>query len=118
MQVRMESEAQMRARKRKGKGRRKAGRPVGAAAPAPNRAAQEASRDMARRHEEWVERLAADPASFAAIELEVHARMRQHADVFVAGLLAQASERPEMAGHVARVLEQVELGPVEKKDGR
>ena len=43
---------------------------------------------------------------------------RRQADLYVAGLLAKAGERPEMARHVAAVTAaaEVPLRPVEKKD--
>lgn len=117
MEVRMESPSEMGSRKGKGK-RKKSRRPAGPTAPAPSSAAQEAAEDLRGREREWLERLAADPASFAEVEREVHDRARRHADRFVAGLLAQASERPEMARHVERTLSAADapLRPVEKKD--
>jgi hypothetical protein len=74
---------------------------------------------LTEREHEWLERLAQDPASFAAVEREVHDQARHQADLYVAGLLAKASERPEMARHVDRVTAaaEVPLRPVEKKDG-
>ena len=53
----------------------------------------------------------------AAVEREVHDQARHQADLYVAGLLAKASERPEMAGHVAGVTAAAEgpLRAVEKK---
>ena len=73
---------------------------------------------LAEREAEWLDRLARDPASFAAVEREVHDQARQQADLYVAGLLAKASERPEMAQHVAAITAaaEVPLRPVEKKD--
>src|SRR5205814_506438 len=50
-----------------------------------------------------------DPASFAAVEREVHDQTRRQADLYVAGLLAQAGEQPEMAQHVAAVLAAAEV---------
>lgn len=118
MEVRMESPSEMGSRKGKGK-RKKSRRPAGPAAPAPDSAAQKAAEDLCGREQEWLERLAASPASFAEVEREVHDQARQHADRFVAGLLAKASERPEMARHVEESLSAAEapLRPVEKKDG-
>lgn len=94
--------------------------PEAAPAPEASAAAASAAEDMAQRAEQWVERLAGNPGEFATIELEVHQRMRQHTDRFVAGLLAQAGARPEMAGYVQKTLNaaEVPLRPVEKKDGR
>ena len=59
---------------------------------------------MAEREPEWLDRLATDPASFAAVEREVHDQARRQADLYVAGLLAKASEHPEMAQHVDAVI--------------
>jgi uncharacterized membrane protein YebE (DUF533 family) len=73
---------------------------------------------LSEREQEWLERLVNDPASFAAIEREVHEQARRQADLYVAGLLAKASESPETARHVAQVIASAEvpLRPVEKKD--
>jgi hypothetical protein len=114
MEVHLESEdAAMARRDRKGKQRRPQGR--GAAAPAD--VAAGTGRLLAEREAEWLERLTRDPASFAAIEREVHDQARHQADLYVAGLLAKASDRPEMAGHVAAVTAaaEVPLRAVEKK---
>ena len=48
---------------------------------------------------------------------EVHDQARHQADLYVAGLLAKASERPEMAEHIAGVTAAAEapLRPVENK---
>src|SRR5262249_59344665 len=91
-------------------------RPSGRTAPAPAEVAHQAGRVLADRESEWLARLTADPASFAAVEREVHDLARQQADLYVAGLLAKASERPEMAQHVDRVraAAEVRLRPVEK----
>jgi hypothetical protein len=74
---------------------------------------------LSEREAEWLDRLVRDPASFAAIEREVHEQARRQADLYVAGLLAKASARPEMAGHVDQVVAaaEVPLRPVEKKAG-
>jgi len=52
------------------------------------------------------------------VELEVHEQARQQADLYVAGLLAKASEDPETADHVHKIIAaaEVPLRPVEKKD--
>jgi hypothetical protein len=115
MEVQLDSEeAAMARRDRKGKRRRPGGR---TAAP-PAEVAAGTGRVFADREAEWLERLARDPASFAAVEREVHDRARHQADLYVAGLLAEASERPEMAQHLAAVTAaaEVPLRPVEKKD--
>lgn len=115
MEVRLESVSEMGSRKGK---RKKSRRPAGPMAPAPSRAAQDAAEDLCGREQEWLERLAASPATFAEVEREVHDRARRHADRFVAGLLARAGERPEMTQHVEETLSAAEapLRPVEKKD--
>jgi hypothetical protein len=93
-------------------------RPNGRTAPAPADVADQTGHLLAEREHEWLERLTQDPASFAAVEREVHDQARRQADLYVAGLLAKASERPEMAQHVDRVTAaaQVPLRPVEKKN--
>ena len=72
---------------------------------------------MTEREAEWLDRLVVDPASFASVEREVHDQARRQADLYVAGLLAKASEHPEMAQHVDKVTAEAEvpLRPVEKK---
>ena len=78
-----------------GKGKKKAsaaGRTVGAS---PANVAGQTGRLLAEREHEWLERLTADPASFADVELEVHEQTRRQADLYVAGLLAKASEQAQ-----------------------
>jgi hypothetical protein len=100
--------------------RKKRRRPAGAAAPAPSAAAREIADELCRREPEWLDRLTIEPATFAAVEREVHDQARRHADRFVAGLLAKASVPSMMAGHVEATMKATEapLGAVEKKDGR
>ena len=109
-------EAAMARRDRKGQRRR----PQGRTAAAPADVAAQTGRLLAEREAEWLERLARDPASFATVEREVHDRARHQADLYVAGLLAKASERPEMAEHRAAVTAaaEVPLRPVEKNVAR
>jgi hypothetical protein len=92
-------------------------RPNGRTAPSPAEVADQTGHLLAEREHEWLERLTNDPASFAAVEREVHEQARQQADLYVAGLLAKASERPELAQHVDQVTAaaEVPLRPVEKK---
>src|SRR5262249_13247106 len=114
MDVHLDSEESAMARSdRKGKRRR----PQGRTAPAPAEVAAQTGRVLAQREAEWLQRLARDPASFAVVEREVHDQARHQADLYVAGLLAKASERPEMTAHVAAVTAaaEVPLRPVEKK---
>jgi hypothetical protein len=115
MEVLLESEEQMGRNKQKGRGKRQ--RPAGPLAPSPAVVADQTGRVLAEREREWLERLTTDPASFAAVELEVHEQVRRQADLYVAGLLAKASEQPEMVQHVEKVIAaaEVPLRPVEKK---
>jgi methylphosphotriester-DNA--protein-cysteine methyltransferase len=117
MDVHLDSEEATMARgKRTGKRRR----PQGRKAPSPTEVAEQTGQVLAQREREWLERLTTDPASFAVVEREVHDQARHQADLYVAGLLAKASERPEMTGHVATVAAAatVPLRPVEKKSAR
>lgn len=98
--------------------RRKLRRPNGPPVPSPDAVADQTGRALSEREAEWLDRLVRDPASFAAIEREVHEQARRQADLYVAGLLAKASARPETASHVDQVVTaaEVPLRPVEKKD--
>lgn len=118
MRIKMESEEQMAARGRKN--RKKRGRPDGLLAPRPVKAAKQAKEELYRREREWLRQLQSDPSSFADVEREVHARMRFHADVFVAGLLAKASSDATMDEHVTRILNEAQddLRAAEKNAGR
>jgi hypothetical protein len=115
MEVLLESEDQMARNGKKRSGKRR--RPNGPPAPSPATVADETGEILKRRESEWLERLAHDPASFAAVEREVHDQARRQADRYVAGLLARASDQPAMARHVGRVrtAAEVPLRPVEKK---
>jgi hypothetical protein len=115
MDVFLESEAQMVRNKEKGRGKRP--RPNGPPVPTPAAVADQTGRLLTEREAEWLDRLVVDPASFAAVEREVHDQARRQADLYVAGLLAKASQRPEMAQHVEKVTAEAEvpLRPVEKK---
>ena len=116
MEVLLESEEQMGRNKQKGRGKRQ--RPAGPPATSPAVVADQTGRLLAEREREWLERLTTDPASFAAVELEVHEQSRRQADLYVAGLLAKASEKAETARHIDDVINgaEVPLRPVEKKD--
>ena len=113
MDVLLESVEPMARNKQRGKRRR----PDGPAASPPAAVADQTARLLTEREAEWLERLVSDPASFAAVEREVHDQARRQADLYVAGLLAKASDRPETAGHVETVIASAEvpLRPVEKK---
>ena len=119
MEVHLDSEEAAMARcDRKGKGKQR--RPQGRTAPPPAEVAAQTGRILTEREAEWLDRLAHDPASFAVVEREVNDQARQQADLYVAGLLAKASARPEMAEHVATTTAaaEVPLRPVEKKRAR
>lgn len=118
MEVLLESEEQMGQNKQKGKGRGKRQRPAGPPAASPAVVAEQTGRLLAEREREWLERLTTNPACFAAVELEVHEQTRRQADLYVAGLLAKASEQPEASPHVDNVIDaaEVPLRPVEKKN--
>jgi hypothetical protein len=102
------------------KPKQKPRRPAGRVASSPAVVAEQTGRLLAEREHDWLKRLTADPASFARIEIEVHEQARQQADLYVAGLLAKASEQPEMGRHIEKVIAEAEvpLRLVEKKDGR
>ena len=116
MEVLLESEEQMSRNKRKRSAKRE--RPNGPPAPSPAAVADQTGRLLAVREHEWLERLTTDPASFAAVEREVHEQARRQADLYVAGLLAKASEQPATVPHIDKVIGEAEvpLRPVEKKD--
>ena len=116
MEVLLDTEEQMGRNKQKGRGKRR--RPAGPPAPSPAVVADQTGRLLAERECEWLDRLTTDPASFAAVELEVHEQTRRQADLYVARLLAKASQQPETTPHVDKVIAEAEipLRPVEKKD--
>ncbi len=118
MEIFLESEEQMGRNQQKRTTKRQ--RPNGPSAPSPAAVAEQTGRSLAEREPEWLERLTADPASFAAVEREVHEQARRQADLYVAGLLAKASEQPEAVPHIDKVIGEAEvpLRPVEKKDAR
>ena len=118
MEVLLESEDQMGRNQQKRSAKRQ--RPNGPSAPSPAAVADQTGRFLTEREHEWLKRLTTDPASFARVELEVHEQARQQADLYVAGLLAKASEQPETARHIENVIAEAEvpLRPVEKKVGR
>lgn len=118
MEILLESEEQMGRNRPKRSAKRQ--RPAGPPAPSPAAAAEQTGRSLAEREREWLERLAVDPASFAAVEREVHDHARRQADLYVAGLLAKASQQPETAPHIDKVIDaaEVPLRPVEKKGAR
>ena len=74
MEVLLESEEQMGRNKEKGRGKRQ--RPNGPPAPTPAAIANQTGRLLTEREAEWLDRLVVDPASFAAVEREVHDQAR------------------------------------------
>jgi hypothetical protein len=118
MEILLESEEQMGRNQQKRRTKRQ--RPNGPSAPSPAAVADQTGRSLAERENQWLARLTTDPASFAAVEREVHERARRQADLYVAGLLAKASEQPETVPHIDRVIGEAEvpLRPVEKEDAR
>jgi len=118
MEILLESEEQMGRNQQKRSTKRQ--RPNGPSAPSPAAVADQTGRSLAECEYEWLARLTTDPASFAAVEREVHERARRQADLYVAGLLAKASEQPETVSHIDKVIGEAEvpLRPVEKKDAR
>src|SRR5665213_2256994 len=117
MEVLLDSEGPMGRNTQKRTGKRQ--RPAGPPASSPAVVAEQTGRVLAEREREWLDRLTTDPASFGAVELEVHEQARRQADLYVAGLLAKASEQAEAARHIENVVNEAEvpLRPVEKKNG-
>ncbi|CAN5894077.1 hypothetical protein BH23PLA1_BH23PLA1_30920 [soil metagenome] len=115
MEVHLDAETQPMAPKKRKQKRR---RPMGRVASTPAVVAEQTGRVLAEGEQEWLQRLTTDPASFASVEREVHEHARRQADLYVAGLLAKASEQPETAPHIDKVIGEAEvpLRPVEKKD--
>ena len=94
-------------------------RPNGPPVPSSAAVADQTGHVLSEREPDWLERLVSDPASFATIEREVHEQARRQADLYVAGLLANA-RRPETARPVDQVVASAEvpLRPVEKQGTR
>ena len=89
MEVHLDAEVRPMERKKRTEKRR---RPAGRVASSPAVVAEQTGRLLAECEHEWLKRLTTDPASFASVELEVHEQARRQADLYVAGLLAKASE--------------------------
>jgi hypothetical protein len=72
------------------------GSKAGAAVPEAQQALQEIQSQLQQQQQLWAEKLAKDPAAFAALEHEVHLRFGQFADRLVASLLAGAAQQPSI----------------------
>jgi hypothetical protein len=72
------------------------GRRFGAAVPPAGQALQDIHAHLRQQQQVWADRLAHDPACFAALEQEVHRRFGQLADQLVASLLAGLAEQPAL----------------------
>ena len=70
---------------------------TGAAIPPAGQAVQDIHTQLQQQQQLWVDKLARDPACFAALEQEIHLRFGQLADQLVASLLAGAAEQPALA---------------------
>lgn len=55
--------------------------------------------ELQSKQEQWLDRLAADPARFAEFEQEIHDTFGKLADHAIAAILAEASQRLEMQTH-------------------
>jgi hypothetical protein len=75
---------------------------------------------LQHRSQKWIEELTDNPRRFAEIERDVHALLRQQADLMTASILAVSTEEPEMVEHIAESIEEakVPLRRPEKKGGR
>ena len=113
MQVRMQSETR---EPTKGKQQRR----EGPAVPSIAEVVEQTAEILQRRSQEWVEELTKDPSRFAEIERDVHAQLRQQADLMTASMLAESTEKPEMVEHAADAIDKVKvpLRQPEKKSGR
>jgi hypothetical protein len=65
----------------------------GAAVPPAGQAMQDIHAQLQQQQQLWADKLAHDPACFAALEQEIHLRFGQLADQLVASLLAGAAEQ-------------------------
>ena len=64
------------------------GSKAGAAVPPAQQTLQDIHSQLRQHQQRWAEKLAEDPAAFAALEQEIHLRFGQLADQLVASLLA------------------------------
>jgi hypothetical protein len=65
----------------------------GEAVPPAQQALQDIHSQLQQQQQLWADKLAQDPAGFAALEQEVHRRFGQFADQFVASLLAGVAKQ-------------------------
>jgi hypothetical protein len=68
----------------------------GEAVPPTQEALADIQAQLQQQQQMWAQRLAQDPACFAALEQEVHLRFGQLADQLVASLLARAADQPAL----------------------
>jgi len=69
----------------------------GTEVPSLKQSLQDLQASLAQQQQLWAEQLAADPASFAQLELHIHLTFQQLADRCAAGLLAHAGAQPTCA---------------------
>jgi hypothetical protein len=68
----------------------------GAIVPPTGQAVQDIHTQLQQQQQLWADKLAHDPACFAALEQEIHLRFGQLADQLVASLLAGAADQPAL----------------------
>jgi hypothetical protein len=68
----------------------------GGAVPPAQQALQDIQAQLQQQQQQWAEKLAGDPASFATLEQEIHLRFGRLADQLVASLLAGAANQPAL----------------------
>jgi hypothetical protein len=73
------------------------GNKKGEAVPTVDQSLTDVQAALARQQKLWAEQLARDPASFAAVEQEIHQAFGRLADQCAAGLLAHAAAAPACA---------------------
>lgn len=67
--------------------------------PSVSGAVEQVSSEIQAKRDEWLDTLVRDPGRLAEVEQEIHLTFGHLADQVVAGVLAEASERPEMQSH-------------------
>jgi len=68
----------------------------GAAVPPAPQALHDLHAQLQQQQQHWADKLARDPACFAALEQEIHLHFGQLADQLVASLLAGAAAQPTL----------------------